>query len=96
MSVCDRVVFSLVTPLRLTKGVVVNCLLSLLVLGQNCLDWSATCILFSLQRDCKGVSSKALTNQRVLQKKFNEQALKLNTKKRTQQAVPHYRSIPLK
>ena len=48
MSACDRAVFPLVmncmqttSPLRLTQGVDVNCLLLLLVLSQTCLDWSA-------------------------------------------------------
>ena len=66
MSACDRAVFPLsmiyiqtTSPLRLTQDVVVNCLLSLLVLGQTCLDWSAMCILFSLGQYCKGVASKA-------------------------------------
>ena len=54
MSACDRAVFPLVmiymqTTSPLWLGVAVNYLLSLLVLRQTCLDWSATCILFSLR-----------------------------------------------
>ena len=65
MLACECAIFPMVmicmhtaSPLRLTKGVAVNCLLSLLVLRQTCLDWSATCILFSLGQYCNGVSSK--------------------------------------